>query len=371
MKNATQKVAHNVEYDEAPSGHVTFYNYKEPLMKFSDGHGYVGALLFDGYSGKVQCHLCGEWFEALSGNHLAREHSMDAEQYKKVVGLNKGSALVSEKYRASLIARGLESRKKNLVNQTGRKRSAATRARISETLKENRDEQKNIRGTCPEQLIDRLVALYRKHNRTPTTKEITFIEALEATYGSLKEACMVAGIPYRNPGETLRTTKYTPDYCINFTRDFYDKEGKLPLAKDMPEILRQKYKSYGIAKIQRLALSMDGRYRRTEKRFRYTKDDLINFLRAFDKINGRKPSHSDCKRGILPHQSRYVHNFGSWKNALSVAFPGYVPVRVFRGKKREVKPVLPPSPLSLRQRYNLSKKRVAKRIAAKRELSMV
>ncbi len=133
-------IANNIEYEEAPSGHVTFYNYKEPLMKFEGGYGFVGALVFDGYSDKIQCHFCGNWFDAL-GNHLAREHSMDVEYYKKQVGLNTSTALINEKTRAKLIANGMKKRIKNLVNRKGKKVSAATRAKISATLKENRDEQ--------------------------------------------------------------------------------------------------------------------------------------------------------------------------------------------------------------------------------------
>jgi len=39
-----------LEYEEAPSGSVCLYNYKEPFMEFHDeelgvGHGYQGVLL--------------------------------------------------------------------------------------------------------------------------------------------------------------------------------------------------------------------------------------------------------------------------------------------------------------------------------------
>lgn len=322
-----------VEYEEAPSGHVTFYNYKEPLMKFTNpdgegGHGFVGALLFDGISGKVQCHLCGKWFEALSSNHLQREHSMTAKEYKKVTGLMKSSALISEKYRASLIANGLERRVKNLKNQKGVKRSAAVRRKIRETLRENRDEMKNLRGTCPEQLIERLVEQYRKLGRTPTRRELSCEEALIATYGSMQRACQLAGIPYRKPGETNVVSKFTEDYLINFTRDFFDKNGKLPTYvsggkkhQGYTAGMHNSLKKFGRTNIQKKALNMDGRYRKCTKRFAYTNEELLDFLRNFEKVNGRKPSYSDSKRGLLPNLSRYSYNFGSWKKALSLAFP--------------------------------------------------
>ncbi len=366
MKNATQKVAHNIEYEEAPSGHVTFYNYKSPLMPFEGGHGYVGALVFDGETDKIQCHFCGQWFDAL-GNHLAREHGMDAAYYKKAVGLNISTALINEKTRAKLIANGMEKRKKNLKSRKGTHHSAATRARISATLKENRDENKNLRGTCPDQLIDRLQKQYLKLGRTPTTNEITYIKALEKTYGSLKEACMVAGIPYRRPGQNRNYNHliiHTKESITDAIAKFYQTEGRIPTQREIGKGIASAAGRYGgIKLLTTRAVAADGIYKAHTKIRRYTKDELIRFLARFKEINNRYPSYSDCKRGLLPHLSRYSHNFGSWKNALKIAFPGEVikaqeipdtPKVTVRAAR--VRPVL-----TLRQKYLAGKARVLAR----------
>lgn len=310
---------HEVEYEEAPSGYVTFYNYKEPLMKFDSGYGFVGALVFDGKSDKIQCHFCGQWFEQL-GNHIKKEHAINAEQYKTRVGLNKTTALINEKYRAKLIANGLKLRIKNLQNMKGRTRSLETRRKIAETLRENRDEQKNLRGTCPEQLLERYNNLWQKLGRTPKVKEITFYEALIKTYGSMKRVSELTGIPYRKVGETEKKTKFTEDFCINWVREFFDKNNRLPKAMEMGESIRAKINKYGKKSIFRQALKLDGRYRKINEIIRYSKEELIEFLIAFEKREVRKPSYSDCKRGLLPNLSRYSYNFGSWKNALKIAF---------------------------------------------------
>ena len=42
-----------MEYEEAPSGYVTLYNYKEPFMPYREGYGYLGVVLFDGETDKV------------------------------------------------------------------------------------------------------------------------------------------------------------------------------------------------------------------------------------------------------------------------------------------------------------------------------
>lgn len=171
-----------IEYPDAPSGGVYFYNYKEPLMPFENGFGYRGALIFDAVNDKIQCHFCGEWFDALQ-NHLAKEHSMRAAEYKERVGLNKKTALINERVRARLIESGLDKRLQNLRIQGAK--SAEQKRKISATLKENRAELQNQRNTCPEQLLERFVKLHQKLGRMPLERKIGFYETLKKVYGSM------------------------------------------------------------------------------------------------------------------------------------------------------------------------------------------
>lgn len=62
-------------------------------------YGEIGVLADDGE--KVQCHICGKWFFALS-THLSRRHKMGAEDYKALYGLNRGTSLISEAYKRQL-----------------------------------------------------------------------------------------------------------------------------------------------------------------------------------------------------------------------------------------------------------------------------
>lgn len=309
----------NVEYEEAPSGNVYFYQYKEPMMKFSGGFGFQGALIFDGDSDKIQCNFCGKWFDSLAP-HLIKEHNMSAAEYKAAVGLNKGTALINEKTRTKLIASGLNKRLQNLRSRKGRKHSKSTRMKIAETLRQNRSEMQNIHGTCPEQLIDRLQKKYTELGRTPTTTELTFVDTLVKVYGSLKHACEIAGIPYRKPSQTMRTSYWTKARCAEFIKDYYDIHGNFPKVKELNKAMYEQIQKYGRKEIYRLALASDGKFRKTNQIMRYSKEELIGFLQNFERIHGRKPSYSDAKRGLLPHLSRYSYNFGSWKEALKLAF---------------------------------------------------
>lgn len=255
-----------MEYEDAPSGYVTLYNYKEPFMRYESGFGYLGVLLFDGEADKIQCHMCGDWFDVLQ-HHIRKDHGITAAEYKSSVGLNQRTALISETFRAKLIAAGTE-RFKNL--RPGKKMSQATKDKIRATLKSHSLENKNITGTCPAQLIERLQKRYNELGYTPRIKwkEVPSFEALKKTFGSFEEACRVAGIPYRRPGQNLR------------------KKGSKVLIKHK----------------------------------RYTDEELIEYLVRFKKIHGRNPSHSDSLRKLIPSETVYRNRFGTWTKALAKAF---------------------------------------------------
>ncbi len=358
--------AYNVEYEEAPSGNVTFYNYKEPLMKFNGGFGYVGAVVFDTGSGNIQCHFCGQWFKEL-GNHIHREHALDAQEYKRLVGLNKSTALINENIRAQMIEHG-RTNKKSLANlRPVVKHTAAIKRKIAATLKENRDEMKNLHGTCPEQLIDRLVKLHDQFGQLPPADEIPFIEALRKTYGTLAEACRVAGLPERLPSYPInpRVKKYDRAMIVKTLHEYHIQHGSFNgISKNLPKSLYNTFTQMvkGLPKekdaILREAVSYDGRYRKVDRIFHYTNEELLDFIRRFRAINGTVPSTSDCKRGLLPNASKYHYRFGGWRQALEAAFPGEsYPEQIKEPKKVRIIT----SEWTLRQKFKRNQKRIRER----------
>lgn len=307
-----QKIIH--EYPDAPSGSVFFYHYKEPLMRFDKGYGYQGALIYDTDSEKIQCHFCGEWFDSL-GRHLRKEHNMLASEYKTEVGLNQTTALINESFRAKLIASGLDRRLKNL--RQPKKRSEETKRKISETLKNINAEKQNKRNTCPEQLLTRLINLYNELGRTPKQGEITFYETLVKVWGSFENACNLVNIPHRKFGQTTgENYKWTRLKIVNRVYEFYTQHGRFPRYIDDKSLLAAIKKRFDYKEIKREVLTKGTNYIKPPSRFRFTREELLKFLKDFKEVNGRAPSYSDCKRGLLPSLGRYSYAFGSWKNAL-------------------------------------------------------
>src|SRR6267142_1275679 len=282
MKTIEQKEQKEMEYEQAPSGYVKIYDYKEPFMPFREGFGFLGALMFDGESDKVQCHFCGEWFHQL-GNHLHKEHNMSASSYKEAVDLRQSTALIGEELRAKLIASG-QKRFKNLV--PGGKKTEEQKQKISETLSKNTMQTKNQRATCPLQLIDRLQKRAKELGRTPTTEEVSFLSPLVLTYGNYSEACRIAGLEIRAVGQNVSyegRSDVTFERLIKIFTDYYVISRKMPKGQDVALILKtcqsnaHRYiAKYGRKKIIKAVLFGQNQFHKTPIRIKYSKQELID-----------------------------------------------------------------------------------------------
>lgn len=310
-----------LEYPDAPSGFVTLYNYKEPFMPYQGGYGYEGVLLFDGIEDRIQCHLCGGWFEYLS-HHLHGEHSMTARDYKSQVGLAPTTALISEKYRAKLIQAGTDKRMKNL--RSPKSVSAATRKKISDGLKKwaASREKENKMGTCPEQLLQRVRDKFEELGRTPTQKELKGYDTIRKVWGSYRRACEMAGIPYREPRTGRirpQNYKYSEEEIVAWIVTYVDKNGKLPAVAVWNRMGSKVADRFGGWKyLCDKALKSGAKYKIVNQH-KYTTQDLLELLREFKKENKRNPSTSDCKRKLLPYVGRYLYHWGTWRETLKAA----------------------------------------------------
>ena len=229
-------------------------------MRFDEGYGFQGVLLFDGKTEEVQCHFCGQWFFYLP-KHIRKEHNMTAAQYKEQVGLRKSACLLTESTRERLIAVGMENRLKNL--RPGGKKKKAVREKIRATLKNVTRQAQNERGTCPAQLIQRLRAVTDKLGRTPKVCEVPFHGSLKTVFGSMERALRLAGLERRKVGHNIK--------------------------------------------------HHDGYLKSTDK-------ELIALLVNFKEVHGREPSMSDYNRRLVRNPNLYKRRFGSWSKAKEIAF---------------------------------------------------
>ena len=331
-----------MEYEEAPSGYIKLYHYKEPFIKFYDditglGYGFQGVIAFDGTSDKLQCHFCGEWFGALP-HHIRSKHGMTAKEYKEKVGLRQTTALINEYTRDKMIANG-RNRFKNITSNKGVKMSEETKAKIRATLEKNNPERDNELGTCPDQLVDRFHKLKEKLGYRPSYKECGFVTTAVKVYGSWDTFLKVCGETgkYKNQhGRGKAKELITKSKMKEFFKDFYIRFSTVPKIEEIKKskgcdeyIFTQAYFGFSVAEvsnrmsklskeIEKETMCKSGDYKPCfHSNIPYTKKMLTDLLVSFKKRYGRNPSKSDIRRKLLPPKYAFRKDWTSFDKAVS------------------------------------------------------
>jgi hypothetical protein len=198
----------------SPSGWVYIGKYIPPFEKVKKGFGFKGVIVEDLKSGKLQCHICGEWFEQMP-LHLKAKHNVSCSDYKKKFGLLQSTALKSKKMRLkqSKVMQGMRVShpkyrshfKKNNAyagNRKGTKRAV---------------ECKNKYGVCDLQVMQKVIELHNELGKTPTLTDLKdrygvgFIFQIYKKYSSYIKYCYEIGL---EAGYSNFNPKYSKEYFI-------------------------------------------------------------------------------------------------------------------------------------------------------------
>lgn len=77
----------------------TVFKVVPPLTPLENGHGYQGVLLKRKDDGRIQCHICGDWYHSL-GKHSCYAHGIPADEYRYKFSLPLSYPLCSQKVSA-------------------------------------------------------------------------------------------------------------------------------------------------------------------------------------------------------------------------------------------------------------------------------
>lgn len=128
-------------------------------------------------------------------------------------------------------------------------------------------ELKNLRGTCPDQLLDKIKKCSEAIGRTPSVKDFVewsgsrrHFDLIQKTFGTWVKAKKMVGM----------------------------KESKRGIKK-------------GVVKSK------------------YSDEELLEYLQMFKTKTGNIPTTTDCERGLLPNQSIYFRRFGGIAKARELA----------------------------------------------------
>lgn len=247
--------------------HLTISNYKEPLKEVpkADGYGYYGCLLETVDKRFVQCHVCGGLFKSL-GFHTKFVHNLPVKEYRQKFQLSPTTALISDDYREVLKQNTLKWLKSLTAKQKLAFWKAAKLGRESRVTAQPKIslETKNKRGTCPDQLISKILEVKEKMGRTPSLAEFIretdgqrYKHLIFATFGSWLNALKIAKL------------------------------------KPKDQVM--------------------GGYRN------YSDEELLESLTIFAQENKSIPTATDCKRGFLVPYEVYQRHFGTFENARQLA----------------------------------------------------
>lgn len=260
---------------------LTLNPYKEPLtpVPHGKGFGFYGALSSTENGGKLQCHICGCLVENLA-SHSLQTHKVSSVEYKERFKLAKMTALWCEvlrnKHKERMLNWWASQTPESLAKIMEHKRQCIQLAQKSHKKGATISlETRNIRGTCPEQIVGKIREVYVKLGHRPTILEMAnetgngrrFEALVRRVFGSWTKALELAGI----------------DETVFRRRRVYLK------------------KTTGTEKVV------------------YTDAELLEYLKNFHKNTGKIPSHSDFVRGYFPAYDTYLRRFGGITKARALA----------------------------------------------------
>lgn len=177
-----------IEALKLPKDVITLQKAVPPYIPIQ--HGYVGVLLYNTKTDKIQCHICGDWRNSL-GQHL-KGHKITAREYKDKFGLYRNQPLYSlgTSRRVSEIAKTRGKATKKNLTQAGRMKGIKT-ANFIKNKGAKKVQFQNQFGTCEAQLRTRV----RKHveqngffPRSTSKTDPNLATMLWRRFGSIAEA---------------------------------------------------------------------------------------------------------------------------------------------------------------------------------------
>lgn len=211
MPKYPQLTLNKIKYD-SPSGFVNIGKYIPPFEKVKKGYGYVGVVVEDCESGHLQCHICGGWFGVFN-SHL-KKHKINSNEYKKMFGLSRSTALKSKKVRLRQSEIMIELRKGKKYQNCFKKNNLFAGNRKG---KPKSIETVNKYGVCDLQIMDRVMKLRDRLGKTPTLVDLkneygaSFVFHLYKRYSSYITLCKENGLV---PVFSSNNPKYSKEYFI-------------------------------------------------------------------------------------------------------------------------------------------------------------
>jgi hypothetical protein len=168
---------------------IPLYKAQPPFMPNAGEFGYMGVVMWEPISDKLQCNICGELFEHLS-RHVFQKHQITSTQYKERYGLHKSTPLVSK----SISDKLTQHAKKEYIQhkESGKNdafiKQAGVGAAKGQRAKPFSVQEMNVYATCPLQIDTRFDNAMAEVGETPTIRQLSpsLWAAIQRRFGTYK-----------------------------------------------------------------------------------------------------------------------------------------------------------------------------------------
>ena len=220
-----------------PTQPIHYRNYKEPLTRVKNGHGYYGVICETDNGEWVQCHECGKLVKSLAQH--AKAHDMSSGEYRDKYKIGRTSSVTATKTR-ELLQEAYKNRNPELI-----KKATLAMQKYRDDVAEGKRKYvngrkgipldiKNKKGTCPDQLLDRLRVIAAVEGRHPSYRFMAkkhggLLRSILTTFGSFREAVVMAGLQEKYEYDTRR---YSREELIRYLQIFYKTHGRTVMVSD-------------------------------------------------------------------------------------------------------------------------------------------
>ena len=230
-----KKIRKSTDGVEIPKEDWVLDGYKLPIKKIPNGRGYYGVVIRSKDGEYVRSYCDGLFYKALNTDHAKKFGFENLKDYKKKFGISPTTPLCGVSRQKMMQERAMK-----WFNTYGASELAENRAKAIQSNKDRKGEKvalevRNKRGTCPDQLLDKIKQLAKKLGRTPTPHDFRleynkkFFMLFYYYFGSWKKAVEMAGFV---PESIAHPHGYTAEELLARLRTFVEVKGYTPMWKD-------------------------------------------------------------------------------------------------------------------------------------------
>lgn len=124
---------------------------------------------------------------------------------------------------------------------------------------------------------------------------------------------------YKRKGNKAK--KYADNELLEYLRQFYEENGRVPEQLDFNNLIYPTYKTYQFRfGSWNSAIEIAGLWNKRAKKIKYTNNELLEYLKQFYEDNGRIPTMENdfTNNPEYPGHSIYCERFGNWSNVLKL-----------------------------------------------------